>query len=100
MLAAGSINIDRKNPERAKKSVDNAVETFKVSTFSTIIYPEGTRSDTGELLPFKKGGFILAIRTKLPIVPVTILGAGDVLPRDSFTFRKKPIQVIINKPID
>ena len=88
MLAAGSIKIDRKNPERAKKSINNAVETFIQATFSTIIFPEGTRSDAGELLPFKKGGFILAIRSKLPVVPVTILGAGDILPKGSFVFKK------------
>ena len=100
MLAAGSIKIDRKNPERAKKSVDNAVETFKGSSFSTIIYPEGTRSKTGELLPFKKGGFILAIRSKLPLVPVTILGTGNILPKGSFRFKKGHIKVIISEPID
>lgn len=100
MLAAGSIKIDRKNSERGKKSVDNAVETFKGSTFSTIIYPEGTRSDTGELLPFKKGGFILAIRSKLPLVPVTILGAGKILPKGSFMFQNGEIKVIISEPIE
>ena len=100
LLAAGSITIDRKNPESAKKSIDNAVRTFKESTFSTIIYPEGTRSDTGELLPFKKGGFILAIRSKLPLVPFTILGAGNILPKGSFMFNNGQIKVIISKPIE
>ena len=100
MLAAGSIKIDRKNPERAKKSINNAVETFTQATFSTIIFPEGTRSDTGELLPFKKGGFILAIRSKLPIVPVTILGAGNILPKGSFVFKKGHIKVIVSEAID
>ena len=100
MQAAGSIKIDRKNPERAKKSVDNAVETFNRSTFSSIIYPEGTRSETGELLPFKKGGFILAIRSKLPLVPVTILGAGNILRKGSFKFRKGQIKIIISNPIE
>ena len=100
MLAAGTMKIDRKNPERAKKSVDNAVETFKGSTFSTIIYPEGTRSDTRELLPFKKGGFILAIRSKLPLVPVTILGAGNILRKGSFKFRKGQMKIIISNPIE
>ena len=100
MLAAGSIKIDRKNPERAKKSINNAVETFIQATFSTIIFPEGTRSDAGELLPFKKGGFILAIRSKLPVVPVTILGAGDILPKGSFVFKKGHIKVIVSEAID
>ena len=99
MQAAGMIKIDRQNPERAKKSVDAAVHTLIHSSFSTLIYPEGTRSETGDLLPFKKGGFILAIRSQLPIVPVTIIGAGEVLSKGSFTINQGKIKVIICKPI-
>ena len=99
MQAAGMIKIDRQNPERARKSVDEAVHTLIHSSFSTLIYPEGTRSETGDLLPFKKGGFILAIRSQLPIVPVTIIGAGDVLSKGSFTINQGQIKIIISKPI-
>ena len=99
MQAAGMIKIDRQNPERARKSVDEAVNILIHSSFSTLIYPEGTRSETGDLLPFKKGGFILAIRSQLPIVPITIIGTGDVLPKRSFTFNNGKIKVIIGKPI-
>ena len=99
MQAAGMIKIDRQNSERARKSVDEAVNILINSSFSTLIYPEGTRSETGDLLPFKKGGFILAIRSQLPIVPITIIGAGNVLPKRSFTFNKGQIKVIIDKPI-
>lgn len=99
MQAAGMIKIDRQNPERARKSVDEAVHRLIHSSFSTLIYPEGTRSETGDLLPFKKGGFILAIRSQLPIVPVTIIGAGDVLSKGSFTINQGQIKIIINKPI-
>ena len=99
MQAAGMIKIDRQNPERARQSVDDAVNILTNSSFSTLIYPEGTRSETRNLLPFKKGGFILAIRSKLPIVPVTIIGAGRVLPKGSFKINKGQIKVIISKPI-
>jgi len=99
MQAAGMINIDRQNAERARKSVNDAVHRLIHSSFSTLIYPEGTRSETGDLLPFKKGGFILAIRSQLPIVPVTIIGAGDVLSKGSFTINQGQIKVIISKPI-
>ena len=99
MQAAGMIKIDRQNPERARKSVDEAAHTLIHSSFSTLIYPEGTRSETGDLLPFKKGGFILAIRSQLPIVPVTIIGAGDVLSKGSFTINQGQIKIIISKPI-
>ena len=99
MQAAGMIKIDRQNPEKAKKSLDITINTLIHSSFSTLIYPEGTRSASGDLLPFKKGGFILAIRSQLPIVPITNIGTGDVLPKGSFTFNKGQIKVIIGKPI-
>ena len=99
MEAAGMIKIDRQNPEIARKSVSEAVETLMHSSFSTLIYPEGTRSNGEELLPFKKGGFILAIRTQLPVVPITILGAGNVLPKGTLAIKKFHIKMIIDNPI-
>ena len=99
MEAAGMIKIDRQNPEIARESVSEAVETLKHSSFSTLIYPEGTRSNGEELLPFKKGGFILAIRTQLPVVPITILGAGNVLPKGTLAIKKSHIKMIIDNPI-
>ena len=99
MEAAGMIKIDRENPEIARKSVSEAVEILMHSSFSTLIYPEGTRSNGEELLPFKKGGFILAIRTQLPVVPITILGAGNVLPKGTLAIKKSHIKMIIDNPI-
>ena len=100
MSASGMIKIDRQNPEIARKSVSEAVETLIHSSFSTLIYPEGTRSNGEELLPFKKGGFILAIRTQLPVVPITILGAGSVLPKGTLTIKKSHIRIIIDAPLE
>jgi len=99
MKVSGMIKIDRQRPEIARKSVDHAVDTLVRSRLSTLIYPEGTRSESGELLPFKKGGFILAIRSQLPVVPVTIIGAGKALPKGKINIRKARITVIIDKPI-
>ena len=99
MKAAGMIKIDRQNPEIAIKSVDYAVDSLIRSSFSTLIYPEGTRSENGKLLPFKKGGFILAIRSQLPIVPITILGAGEALSKGKYNINNKKISVIISDPI-
>ena len=99
MNSSGMIKIDRENPEMARKSVSEAVETLMHSSFSTLIYPEGTRSNGEELLPFKKGGFILAIRTQLPVVPITILGSGNVLPKGTLAIKKSHIKMIIDNPI-
>ena len=100
MKAAGMIKIDRQNPEKAKASIDKATKTLIRSNFSTIIYPEGTRSKSGSLLPFKKGGFVLAIKSQLPIVPFTVVGAEKALPRGSFNIVKKDINLFIGKPIE
>ena len=99
MKAAGMIKIDRQNPEIAIKSVDNALNKLVKSNFSTLIYPEGTRSDTGKLLPFKKGGFILAIKSQIPVVPITILGAGEALSKGRYSINKKKVRIIIGHPI-
>ena len=100
MQAAGMIKIDRQNQTKAKQSVNRAVAKLTCSKFSTLLYPEGTRSETGEVQPFKKGGFILAIRSKLPVVPITIIGARSVLPNKSLTLNKGDITIIIDVPID
>ena len=100
MQAAGMIKIDRQNREKAKQSLDKAVYKLIDSKFSTLLYPEGTRSEYGEILPFKKGGFILAIRSKLHIVPITIIGAQTVLPKKSIKLRKGNLILVIDVPID
>ncbi len=96
MAAAGMIRIDRGNPEKAKASVNNASNTLSESSFSTLMYPEGTRSKTGELLPFKKGGFIMAIQSGLSIVPLTIIGAGNILPKGAFRIQPGSVKIIIS----
>jgi len=100
MQAAGMIKIDRKNQKQAQYSVNQAIEKLTSAKFSTLLYPEGTRSETEEIQPFKKGGFILAIRSKLPVVPITIIGARSVLPKKSLTLHKGKIKIIIDIPIE
>jgi 1-acyl-sn-glycerol-3-phosphate acyltransferase len=78
MRAAGMISIDRKNTESAIASLDAAKDMLD-SGIPMWIAPEGTRSPTGELLPFKKGGFVLSLRTGVPIMPVTIRGTHNAL---------------------
>ena len=63
------------------------------------LYPEGTRSRDGSLQPFKKGGFKFAVQTGLPVVPVTIKGSRQVLPRDSIIFRPGEIEMHLDAPI-
>ena len=100
MKAAGMIKVDRENKEKAKKSVDQAINKLSNAKYSTILFPEGTRSESGDLLTFKKGGFIMAIRFKLPVVPITIIGARSILPKKSLKLNKGNIYFIIDIPID
>ena len=99
LKASGMIKVDRKNKTKAKSSVDNAINILSNSKFSTLLYPEGTRSQSNKILPFKKGGFILAIRSKLPIVPLTIIGASSLLPSRSLKLKTGKILLVIDKPI-
>jgi 1-acyl-sn-glycerol-3-phosphate acyltransferase len=86
MRAAGFVEIDRSNRRRAIESLRNAKQQLAQGV-SIWIAPEGTRSRDGELQPFKKGGFMLALQTGLPIVPVAIRGSREILAPDGTAVR-------------
>jgi 1-acyl-sn-glycerol-3-phosphate acyltransferase len=69
------------------------------SGISVVIFPEGTRSLDGRLLPFKRGGFLLAVKTGTPIVPVTINGSRHILPKSAWRLRPGIVEVDISEPI-
>ena len=96
---AGFIRIDRDNREAAFQSLDRAAGKIR-SGLSVVIFAEGTRSADGRLLPFKKGGFMLALRSGVPVVPVSISGSRAVLARDSLDIRPGSIDVVIGAPVD
>lgn len=82
MRRAGYIPVDRSDGRKALRSLDAAAKRIKAGA-SVVIFPEGTRTADGSLLPFKKGGFILAERAGVPIVPFTINGSMGVNPRNT-----------------
>lgn len=90
---AGYIGLDRKNPKRAISALKEAVERVKEG-FSLVVFPEGTRSFDGRLLPFKRGGFRLALETKAHILPVAIIGTAKLLPRGSLIPKGKGVVLI------
>jgi len=73
LLAAGMVPVDRYNKEKSKKSVDSALKYLKKTNLSILNYPEGTRTDFDNLGKFKKGGFILAIQSNIPILPISVI---------------------------
>jgi 1-acyl-sn-glycerol-3-phosphate acyltransferase len=94
----GSISVDRSNLPSAIQSLNKAAAIVK-SGVSMIIFPEGTRATCRELLPFKKGVFIMALKAGQPIVPVSISGTRFIQPRASIRVRPGPIKVFISPPV-
>lgn len=93
MAAAGFIPVDRGDARRAQEAVEVALKRLRGGRF-VVVFPEETRSRDGELLPFKKGAALLAIRAGLPMVPVGIVGTFHVLPRG--TLRTLPGRVVLS----
>jgi 1-acyl-sn-glycerol-3-phosphate acyltransferase len=98
---AGYISIDRENPREALKAIEQAVQRMNNGT-TVLIFPEGTRSDDGKLLPFMKGAFSLASRAEVPILPLAIRGSHDIQPSGSvFSVPKHTgtVTIRLGKPI-
>lgn len=98
MRSAGHIIIDRQNRQAALAAYEEASATIN-SGMSAVVFAEGTRSRTGELLPFKKGPFVLAIAAQVPVVPVYCAGTFELLPKGSLRVRPKPVAVVVGKPM-
>ncbi|MGD9505592.1 MAG: lysophospholipid acyltransferase family protein [Syntrophobacteraceae bacterium] len=99
MESAGYIPIDRSDSRKAFKSIDMAAERVRNGT-SIVIFPEGTRSPDGVLQDFKKGGFILAIKSQQPMVPISISGSCKILPKQGrWQIERAVIRMSIGKPI-
>jgi 1-acyl-sn-glycerol-3-phosphate acyltransferase len=99
MRKAGYISIDRHNRESAIKSLKAAADKIK-NGISVLIFPEGTRSRDAEIQPFKKGGFVLAIDSGVPIVPIVITGTGAIMTKGKFRVNPGQVSMIIYKPIN
>jgi len=99
MWFAKFVFIDRSNHKRAVASLAQAGAQVR-SGVSVLMFAEGTRSPTLEVLPFKKGPFALAMSAQVPIVPVAIEGSGALMPKDSWNITPGPIRVAIGTPID
>lgn len=99
MKASGYIPIDRSDHRKAFASLQNAAERVRGGT-SVVIFPEGTRSPNGVLQEFKKGGFVLAVKSKHPIVPVSISGSYKILPKKGgWKLHPGTIRMTIGQPI-
>jgi 1-acyl-sn-glycerol-3-phosphate acyltransferase len=98
MWAAKHITVNRSDRFDASGSLKKAKQRMKAG-ISLVIFPEGTRSSDGNLLPFKRGGLLLAVKTQTPIVPVTISGSSAILPKGDWRIRGGQIEVTVGTPV-
>ena len=96
---AGFVPLERGNRDQSLPAIDRAAEALR-SGVSFMIFPEGTRSRTGELLPFKKGGFIMAIKAQAPVVPTAIVGARAAMHKGSFVIQPVTVKVKFSAPVE
>ena len=99
MRAAGYISVDRSRGRKALESLNEAAQKINAGT-SVIIFPEGTRSADGSVHPFKSGAMVLAIKARVPIVPVAILGTHQVLAKGRLLSQPGQVEIRIGPPID
>jgi len=100
MRTIGIIEIDRSSGTSSRRAIVEGVKVAAEHGYSLIVFPEGTRNTIGELLPFKKGAFRIAIDTGLPIVPVVIEGTETINRPGSKIFRPGTARVMICDPIE
>ncbi len=96
----GHIFVDRSSPMRAQKSLEEAKDRLLQGSNSVFLFPEGTRSANGKIGRFKRGAFTIARDLHLPIIPVTISGAYNVLPKNGWYITPGKITMTIHQPID
>jgi len=99
MAAAGYIRIDREGTRETVKAMNEAAEKIR-DGMSVVIFPEGSRSPDGLIQPFKKGGFTLAIKSGVPIVPIAITGSRDIMPKDKLAAASGEIRIRMGQPIE
>jgi 1-acyl-sn-glycerol-3-phosphate acyltransferase len=95
----GFIPIERRNREAAMRSIEAGAESIRRGN-SFLIFPEGTRSQTDELLSFKKGGFVMAMKAQAPIVPIAITGGRAAMRKGSAFIRAATVRVRVGTPIE
>jgi len=98
MRSAGHIYIDRQNRQAAFSAYEKAAEYIRKG-MSAVLFPEGTRSSTGDLLPFKKGPLVLALAAQVPVIPVYCAGTFTLLPKGTVRLDPHPIAIMFGEQI-
>jgi 1-acyl-sn-glycerol-3-phosphate acyltransferase len=99
LRALGHVRLDRRNLKQAITAYAVAARYIAEQRLSVLVFPEGTRSRTGALQPFKTGPFVLAIQSGAPVVPAYVAGTFGILPKGSIRVRPHPVHVAVGPPI-
>jgi len=97
---AGVAFVDRTDARKARAALSPAVEKIRKEGLSLVIAPEGTRSPTPKLGPFKKGAFHIAMQAEVPVVPIVLRNVGELMWRGAQTLRPGTIEACVLPPID
>ncbi len=98
LRGSGSLEIAPESVALSRRALRDAIETLRAGK-SMVIFPEGERAPKGEMLPFRRGAFYVAVKAQADIVPMAIVGAYGALPLGSAHLRRVPLRLIIGKPI-
>ena len=98
MWAAKHLTVNRSDRSEGVGLIHQARRRMAAG-ISVVVFPEGTRSPDGRLLPFKRGGFLLSVKTRRPIVPVTISGSGRILPKGGWAISSGKVSVTVGRPV-
>jgi 1-acyl-sn-glycerol-3-phosphate acyltransferase len=99
LAQAGHIPVPREDPRAAVRTLSRAAQIIREKSISVLIFPEGGRSEDGELQPFKEGAAYIAIKSGVPLVPIAVMGTRRILPMHSATFRRGRVKLHIGDPI-
>jgi 1-acyl-sn-glycerol-3-phosphate acyltransferase len=99
MVLAGDVPVERGTRKSALKAMRRCSEILKQKV-SVIIFPEGTRSTTSEMLPFKDGAFRLAVDAGVPVLPLVVRGTASALPKHGWRFGRSDAEVRVLDPVE
>jgi 1-acyl-sn-glycerol-3-phosphate acyltransferase len=99
MRFSGYVPLDKEGAGAGRRSIARAAQLIKEKGYSFLIYPEGTRSFDGKLLRFRRGGFFLAFESGAQIVPISVKGTHELMPRGHWFVRKGRVQITFHEPI-
>lgn len=99
MRHVGFVPVDRKRVRGGKKSIEKAARLMKEKGYSFLIFPEGTRSRDGRTQPFKRGGFFLALESRAAIVPISINGTYELMPRGAMFAGRGKVRIVFHPPV-